>query len=143
MRRSSSIEVNTSESLSLRGLLKPSVSNASSFWGVLLQWLLASVLRGMQWALKGYRWVSMTLINPITGPKCRFYPSCSAYALSLIQTLLSTVKPLPWRVKGALIFWMIRVVAWRILRCSPWHYPSRENHLREGVDMPPAFPSLR
>lgn len=39
----------------------------------------------MKWLLIGlihlYRW----LISPLLGPRCRFYPSCSEYALTALK----------------------------------------------------------
>jgi putative membrane protein insertion efficiency factor len=48
------------------------------------------------------RWIS-----PVTPARCRFYPTCSAYALEAVQT------------HGALrgVFLAIR----RLLRCHPFH----------------------
>lgn len=46
-------------------------------------------------------------ISPMLGPNCRFTPSCSQYALEVIQ------KNGP--VRGG---WR---AAKRILRCHPWH----------------------
>jgi uncharacterized protein len=52
--------------------------------------------------LKAYRLV----ISPLYGNVCRYYPSCSAYALRAVQ------------VHGALKgSWL---AAWRLLRCNPW-----------------------
>jgi putative membrane protein insertion efficiency factor len=36
----------------------------------------------LQWCLQAYRY----LISPLLGPRCRFYPSCSAYAIEALQT---------------------------------------------------------
>jgi putative membrane protein insertion efficiency factor len=52
--------------------------------------------------LRGYRLV----ISPLYGDVCRYYPSCSHYALEAIQE-----------------YGVIRGVAmglWRIARCHPW-----------------------
>jgi uncharacterized protein len=46
-------------------------------------------------------------ISPLTGPNCRFYPSCSAYALEAVQKHGS--------LKGT---WL---AVKRILRCHPFH----------------------
>jgi putative membrane protein insertion efficiency factor len=47
------------------------------------------------------------LISPLLGPRCRFYPSCSAYAVEA----LTTHGPL----RGS---WL---AARRLLRCHPWN----------------------
>lgn len=53
--------------------------------------------------LKGYRYG----ISPWLGRRCRFYPSCSEYALSAIQQ------------RGA--FKGLCLTLMRLLRCHPWH----------------------
>lgn len=66
----------------------------------------------------GYR----RFISPFLGPRCRFYPSCSAYALEAVQT--------HGALRGSLL------TLWRILRCQPFH-PG-------GVDpVPPVWPRPR
>ena len=50
---------------------------------------------------KGYK----QFISPLLGDNCRFYPSCSAYAMQAIQV--------HGAVKGCLL------AAWRLLRCNP------------------------
>ena len=47
------------------------------------------------------------VVSPLLGPRCRFYPSCSAYAVEAI------------RVRGPLVgpYLAIR----RLLRCHPWN----------------------
>ncbi len=46
-------------------------------------------------------------LSPLTPPTCRFYPSCSQYAVIAIE------RHGIWR--GA------RLAAWRLLRCNPWN----------------------
>jgi putative membrane protein insertion efficiency factor len=46
-------------------------------------------------------------ISPLTGPNCRFYPTCSAYAVEAVQKHGSR--------KGG---WL---AVKRILRCHPFH----------------------
>jgi len=47
------------------------------------------------------------LVSPLLGPRCRFYPSCSSYALEAI------------RVHGPLRgTWL---AGRRLLRCHPWN----------------------
>ena len=61
---------------------------------------LALVLRAL---VHAYRW----LIAPLLGPRCRFYPSCSAYALEALERYGA--------IRGT---WL---AARRLLRCHPWH----------------------
>ncbi|MBO5364974.1 MAG: membrane protein insertion efficiency factor YidD [Clostridia bacterium] len=58
--------------------------------------LLISVIHGYQ------RWVS-----PLKKPCCRFYPTCSQYAILAIQKYGA--------LRGSL------KAIWRILRCNPWN----------------------
>ena len=62
-------------------------------------------------ALRGYRY----LISPLLGPTCRFYPTCSSYAIEAIERHGIT--------RG------IWLTLCRLIRCNPWH-PG-------GVDMVP------
>ena len=54
-------------------------------------------------ALRGYRY----LISPLLGPTCRFYPTCSSYAIEAIERHGIT--------RG--IWLTLR----RLIRCNPWH----------------------
>lgn len=54
-------------------------------------------------------------ISPALGPRCRYSPTCSAYALEAIEV--------HGPIKGLLLG------TWRILRCNPWS--------RGGVDHVP------
>jgi putative membrane protein insertion efficiency factor len=47
------------------------------------------------------------LLSPLLGNHCRFYPSCSHYAVEAIE------RHGPWR--GSLL------AGRRLLRCHPWH----------------------
>ena len=62
--------------------------------------------------LRAYR----AVISPLYGDVCRYYPSCSAYALGAIQQ--------HGVVKG------VGLGVWRIARCHPW--------AKGGVDDVPA-----
>lgn len=72
-----------------------------------LRGLPAAVLIAL---ISGYR----RFISPLLGPRCRFYPSCSAYALDAL------------RMHGALKGSALTV--WRILRCQPFH-PGGVDHV--------------
>lgn len=69
---------------------------------------VSRVLLGM---VRGYQ----VAISPLFGPTCRFYPSCSAYAVTAI------------RERGAGTGTALAI--YRVLRCNPW--------ARGGVDFPP------
>lgn len=74
-----------------------------------MKWLLIGLVRGYQ-----------LLISPMLGPTCRYYPSCSAYAVQALQ------------VHGA--FKGTWLAGRRLLRCHPWspggvdHVPPRRDH---------------
>ena len=46
-------------------------------------------------------------VSPLLGPRCRFYPSCSSYAVDAV--LQHGV------LRG------IALAGWRLLRCNPWN----------------------
>ena len=48
------------------------------------------------------------LISPALGQRCKYHPSCSAYALQAIRTY--------GILRGAVL------AAWRLLRCNPWSH---------------------
>jgi putative membrane protein insertion efficiency factor len=57
-------------------------------------------------ALLGLLWVYQHTISPMTPPSCRFYPSCSQYAVVAITR--------HGAVRGS---WL---AVRRLLRCHPW-----------------------
>ena len=68
-----------------------------------LAWLLTQLVRGYQ-----------LVLSPLLGPRCRFYPSCSAYAVEALRT------------HGALRgTWL---AGRRLLRCHPWN-PGGVDHV--------------
>jgi putative membrane protein insertion efficiency factor len=59
--------------------------------------------RMLAWPIIAYRrWIS-----PALPARCRFYPSCSAYALEAVTT--------HGAIKG------LRLAIWRLLRCHPFN----------------------
>jgi putative membrane protein insertion efficiency factor len=61
-----------------------------------LAWSLILLIRAYQWTLR-----------PISGGQCRFYPSCSDYAIGAIK-------------KHGVLRGVVKSVA-RVLRCHPFH----------------------
>ena len=57
----------------------------------------------LKYLIRGYQLV----ISPLLGPRCRFYPSCSHYAIEAIETH-GSLRGLWLTIK-------------RISRCHPWH----------------------
>jgi uncharacterized protein len=53
-------------------------------------------------AVRAYQWT----VRPLIGAHCRFWPSCSDYAVEAVQT--------HGAARGSAL------AAWRILRCNPW-----------------------
>jgi hypothetical protein len=47
-------------------------------------------------------------LSPLLGPRCRYYPSCSAYGLQAVQSY--------GILRGSVL------AGWRILRCNPFSH---------------------
>ncbi len=60
-----------------------------------LKWLMLKLIRGYQ-----------LLISPMLGERCKYYPSCSEYALQAIT-------------KFGILRGLV-LATWRLLRCNPW-----------------------
>jgi putative membrane protein insertion efficiency factor len=79
--------------------------------------------------VRGYQLV----LSPMFGPRCRFYPSCSAYAVEAITT--------HGALRGS---WL---AGRRLLRCHPWnpggvdHVPPRVQSHRTDSSHQPSGPS--
>ena len=74
----------------------------------------------MKWLLIGLVRAYQLLVSPLLGQTCRYYPSCSAYAVQALEV--------HGAVKGT---WL---AVRRLLRCHPWaaggvdHVPPRHDH---------------
>ncbi|MDP9393389.1 MAG: membrane protein insertion efficiency factor YidD [Actinomycetota bacterium] len=75
----------------------------------------------MRYLLIGLVRAYQLFVSPLLGPRCRFYPSCSRYAIGALATHGAS--------RGS---WL---TLRRLLRCHPWN-PG-------GVDLvPPAQPTM-
>lgn len=61
----------------------------------------------MKAVMKAFIYAYRYLISPLTGPSCRFHPTCSAYALDAIDQ--------HGALKGGFLAFR------RIAKCHPWH----------------------
>ncbi|WP_435298908.1 membrane protein insertion efficiency factor YidD [Timonella sp. A28] len=68
---------------------------------------MRALLRLPKKALIGFVRLYQKYISPLSGPRCRFYPSCSSYAVQSIE------------IHGA--FKGTGLAIWRLLRCNPWN----------------------
>jgi len=57
-------------------------------------------------------------ISPIFGARCKYYPSCSNYAVSAIEA---------YGIKG------LAMSAWRLVRCNPWSHGGVDYAVKEKV----------
>jgi uncharacterized protein len=56
------------------------------------------------------------VVSPLLGPRCKYHPTCSQYALDAIRELGA--------LRGAVL------AAWRVLRCNPWSHGGVD-HVRD------------
>jgi uncharacterized protein len=77
-------------------------------------WALGTPVR---LALLGLIGAYRVTVGQLAGGRCRFHPSCSAYAWQAVGELGA--------VRGAAL------AAWRVLRCGPW--------TAGGVEYPPTY----
>ena len=54
--------------------------------------------------VRGYR----VLVSPLLGPRCKYHPTCSQYALDALREY--------GFLRGCVL------AAWRLLRCNPWSH---------------------
>jgi putative membrane protein insertion efficiency factor len=55
-------------------------------------------------AVRGYQ----ALVSPLLGPRCKYYPSCSRYAIDALREY--------GFLRGLVL------TGWRLLRCNPWSH---------------------
>ena len=66
----------------------------------------AVLLRALAFPFLALLWIYQRFVSPALGPACRYYPSCSQYAVEAI------------RMRGPLVGPFLAVH--RLLRCHPW-----------------------
>ena len=76
--------------------------------------LTVLVARPAIWLIRGYQLV----LSPLHPPSCRFYPSCSAYAVTALERF--------GLVRGG---WL---AVRRLLRCHPWN-PGGVDHVPQAA----------
>lgn len=74
--------------------------------------------RGLALLVRGYQ----LIVSPWFGPSCRYYPSCSAYAVTGLQR--------HGAVRGGAL------AGWRLLRCNPWSRGGVDHVPDQGEPMP-------
>ena len=66
--------------------------------------------------------VYQRFLSPLLGPRCKYYPSCSEYAVGAIRR---------YGVLRGLV-----LACWRLLRCNPWSHggvdPVEDQRLFKG-----------
>jgi len=65
--------------------------------------------------------IYQTLISPLLGPRCKYYPSCSRYAVDAVTE---------YGVKG------LAMAAWRLIRCNPWSHGGVDYVLSKSSKQP-------
>ena len=53
-------------------------------------------------------WIYRCTVSPLLGNRCKYYPSCSQYALDALREY--------GLLKGSVL------AGWRLLRCNPWSH---------------------
>jgi hypothetical protein len=70
-----------------------------------------------------------SFISPLTGPSCRFTPTCSAYTIEAIEK--------HGVIKGMMLG------SWRILRCNPWNKCNHDDPVPETFQIRQLITSKR
>jgi putative membrane protein insertion efficiency factor len=82
-------------------------------------WLVSSLRLGVprtidlvwsspRYAAIGLIWIYRWTVSPLLGSRCKYYPSCSQYALDALREY--------GFLKGSVL------AGWRLLRCNPWSH---------------------
>lgn len=96
--------------------------------GAVRHLLGATVGRAVRLVLVGLVVAYRTLVSPLLGPRCRFHPSCSTYALEALHV--------HGAAKGSAL------AGWRLLRCNPWNAGGVDRVPEPGRWRPEPYVSL-
>jgi hypothetical protein len=108
-------------------------------------WLVLSLRLGVRraidlvwssprYAAAGLIWIYRWTVSPVLGNRCKYYPSCSQYALDALREY--------GFLKGSVL------AGWRLLRCNPWshggvdHAHDQRLFRRGGTQGSPTSPLL-
>ena len=87
---------------------------------------MSTLLRGVAIApIRAYQ----LLLSPLLGQRCKYHPSCSAYAVEAISRF--------GILRGVVL------AAWRLLRCNPWSVGGIDPVDRQRLFRPPERPTPR
>ena len=62
------------------------------------------------------------VISPLIGPRCRYHPTCSQYALDAVRT--------HGLIRGGVL------AVWRVMRCNPWSHGGVDPVARQTLFRP-------
>lgn len=79
-----------------------------------------------RWLLVGLITIYRSAISPMLGPRCKYHPSCSAYALRAIEV--------HGAAKGSAL------AGWRLLRCNPFSKGGYDPVPATGCWLPDVYP---
>ena len=87
---------------------------------------MSTLLRGVAIApIRAYQ----LLLSPLLGQRCKYHPSCSAYAVEAISRF--------GILRGVVL------AAWRLLRCNPWSVGGIDPVDRQRLFRPAERPTPR
>lgn len=85
--------------------------------------------RPVRWVLTAVITCYRNFVSPMFGPRCKYYPSCSAYALQAVDV--------HGAAKGSAL------ASWRLLRCNPFSKGGFDPVPEQGRWRPDVYPDGR
>ena len=91
---------------------------------------MSAMLSGIGWPFRmlliGLITFYRRVISPMLGPRCKYFPTCSAYGLAAVQT--------HGAAKGSVL------ATWRLLRCNPFSKGGYDPVPAPGHWLPDVYP---